>query len=765
MHRPCPLDFLGLVVPDVYYQAVERGRRIVLISHSYKRPMAKVPWLERVNGSKLVQPPHLRLVSESDDPAAHVAAACAKQMVQPEFDAEVPADLWAAVQQCVALRDGNNLERWRTDQRRELQSILSSLEGYGAFIASLMVEGPAKRLASHVNLAFMSFAVEVMGVPDIACVSRWFHGHVIVGDIPDTGWFRPVLRDFEVDSATVLSPESNRVWNTALANSMRERAACASADDVRLLRGVEAQTRKELSKGYVKGPYTAGALHGLFGRDRWRAARRFGVVQGLDDDGCEKIRAIDNERANKLNACTRTHETIAPPSIAFVAMVARLFLFALRRIGCAMMPLAFGLDDMRAAYRMVPVLQAWFTVFALWSFERRRVEYYCLDGHNFGFVAAVLNFNAFAKLVVAFARAFFAVPCDQFFDDFMIVDLLKAGASGQEALGLSLVLLGQRHEPSKRKHMAAVNVGLGIHVNVGVAHTRLVVLASATDARVEAVLGSLRQARAENCLTPSDASSVRGKLGFIFSSAYYRFGQASLQPFTQREYYDSDFAFSPALRDTLEFLEFVLPRLKPLEMKLEPDREPPVVVYTDAMFQWEYPGGPGAPRVPCLRIGWLVFDPKRRAPVFSFYKLPLWYFTHVFAREQETYIAQGEAVGALAPMLSVPLLFKGRAVLQFQDNTGALSALIHGYASRPDMARVVNAFHVAQFGLEARVWLEWVPSKANVADLPSRLLLGRMMELVPGAEYVPTVLPSMHEWLQPLAPFAGGMFSYLASYA
>merc|ERR1711920_284729 len=123
-----------------------------------------------------------------------------------------------------------------------------------------------------------------------------------------------------------------------------------------------------------------------------------------------------------------------------------------------------------------------------------------------------------------------------------------------------------------------------------------------------------------------------------------------------------------------------------------------------------------------------------------------------FACDQLTYIAQGEAVGALAPMLSVPAMFKGRAVLQFQDNTGALSALIHGYASRPDMARVVNAFHVAQFGLEARVWFEWVPSAANIADLPSRLLLGRMLEIVPGAEYVPTVLPSLHEWLQPMAP-------------
>ena len=54
-------------------------------------------------------------------------------------------------------------------------------------------------------------------------------------------------------------------------------------------------------------------------------------------------------------------------------------------------------------------------------------------------------------------------------------------------------------------------------------------------------------------------------------------------------------------------------------------------------------------------------------------------------------------------------MFKGRSVLQFQDNTVALSALIHGYASRGDMGRVVNAFHVAEFGSESRSWLEWVP--------------------------------------------------------
>ena len=395
-----------------------------------------------------------------------------------------------------------------------------------------------------------------------------------------------------------------------------------------------------------------------------------------------------------------------------------------------MLSVAFGLDDMRAAYRVVPVLQPWFTVFAVWSFRQRRVEYYCLDGHNFGFGSAVLNFNAFAKLIVCFARSFFAVPCDQFFDDFMIVDLARARDSGQQCVGESLVLHGQRHEPSKRKPMAPANVGLGVMVDVSQAHTRLVAIAAVIPHRVSDVLSVLRAARTADWLEPSVASSVRGKLGFIFTSSYYRFGRVALQPFTQRAHFDSDYRFAQPLREAADFLEVVLPELPPLEMLLVRDVSPPLVVWTDAMFQWVDevdPLHPFAPVRPLLRIGFVVIDPASGQRFFSYYELPLWYFTHFFASHMKTFIAQGEAVGALAPMLSLPWLFKGRAVIQFQDNTQALSALIHGYASKPDMGRVVNAYHLAQYGARARAWLEWVPSAANVADLPSRLMIEEMM--------------------------------------
>ena len=61
----------------------------------------------------------------------------------------------------------------------------------------------------------------------------------------------------------------------------------------------------------------------------------------------------------------------------------------------------------------------------------------------------------------------------------------------------------------------------------------------------------------------------------------------------------------------------------------------------------------------------------------------------------------------------------GRKVIHFIDNTVALSKAVHGYANEPDMAAAANALHVCDAVLSIDAWLEWVPSAANVADLPT----------------------------------------------
>ena len=139
--------------------------------------------------------------------------------------------------------------------------------------------------------------------------------------------------------------------------------------------------------------------------------------------------------------------------------------------------------------------------------------------------------------------------------------------------------------------------------------------------------------------------------------------------------------------------------------------------------------------------------------------LPLWFFTRVFSPELRTYIAQAEAITPLAVFMSVPELFRGRSAIFFQDNAWALSSLISGYASRPDMGRVVNAVHLAQFALEVRVWFEWIPSDANLADLPSRAEWEEFWAIMPQSVWVPTVLPPVEVWLLPFRAFAENLLS------
>ena len=116
-----------------------------------------------------------------------------------------------------------------------------------------------------------------------------------------------------------------------------------------------------------------------------------------------------------------------------------------------------------------------------------------------------------------------------------------------------------------------------------------------------------------------------------------------------------------------------------------------------------------------------------------------------FFVKKKQYIGQLELLAAVIPYYSMPELFAGRKVLHFIDNTAAVAGLTKGYSARVDSARIVHAFHAFNVGLTAEVWFEWVASKANIADWPSR---GEFtyLENVLRAEPVDTILPPLYSW-------------------
>ena len=81
------------------------------------------------------------------------------------------------------------------------------------------------------------------------------------------------------------------------------------------------------------------------------------------------------------------------------------------------------------------------------------------------------------------------------------------------------------------------------------------------------------------------------------------------------------------------------------------------------------------------------------------------------------------------------------------DNTSAIAALVKGYSQAPDSLRILHAFAAFSLGLRASAWFVWVPSKANIADQPSRGEFELLREL--GSTEVPFVFPPFEAWDQP----------------
>ena len=400
------------------------------------------------------------------------------------------------------------------------------------------------------------------------------------------------------------------------------------------------------------------------------------------------------------------------------------------------------MDDLRAAYRTVPVASQLLSVVAVWSYRKGRATFYRLPGHAFGLVASVVNFCRLAHFVCHVCHVMMLVAVDHYVDDFCYVDPAYAGNSGHDALRLVLLLLGLDVEMDKRQWAAPSNLFLGVLVSIAQAHhPHGHATAQPTARRVEKVLQFMRAAARLGQLTAAQASKLRGLLGFTLLPVSFRFGRAACQPLAARQHGTDgtrgSTEWSRPLAAMHAFFERTLPRLPPLRVPMSASRARPVLVYTDASFVRSF-----GRRVATL--GLYVLDPVSQAEYWSKLVLPEAFYQFL-APDKRTYIAQAELIAAVAVWFTLPDLLRDRAVMMFIDNVVALSAIVNGYANKADCAALVNCFHEAVLSLRSHLWSEWVPSKANIADFPTR---SELEHLVPEtALFIPMVLP-------PIADFA-----------
>ena len=88
--------------------------------------------------------------------------------------------------------------------------------------------------------------------------------------------------------------------------------------------------------------------------------------------------------------------------------------------------------------------------------------------------------------------------------------------------------------------------------------------------------------------------------------------------------------------------------------------------------------------------------------------------------------------------------FRERDVVHFIDNTGALVGIATGYSKDVDSAHLINVFHTIAAAIMVNTWFEYVPSAANIADLPSRMDMELLEQL--GSKPFDIVWPDPSEW-------------------
>ena len=555
-------------------------------------------------------------------------------------------------------------------------------------------------------------AVVACGYPDRGFAKDQLLGFPCIGNYPDAG----IFRRSEQPATKVFEELGHAAHNATVRQRLRDRWRNGRDPQTRAdMREISKQTYEHVKSGLEHGPFTEEEMNKTFGAGKWRAMEAFAVHQGTNDDGSAKVRRCENARTAFTNDCLESHDKITTEDPSFPVVVTTLFTEAYAPRRCP--PMRHGTDDVSKAYKRMASAHPQATVFAIYDVRSDDVRYFTLPGHNFGLKAAVTSWNRHSTLLAFVARCLFGVCAGSYFDDYDTCEPTWAGSSGKYVLHELHAMLGCPLSDEKDVRMAPANPFLGVITDLRRAAEGLVVVRS-KPSRVAKLTIMIEEALELHKLA-GRALELCGKLEFITMSACcHRVGRAALSTLRgwlkTRAAHGSQGELTPEVVLALEFFLFLLPRLPPRHIQIGRKERAPLIVYTDAMFKTSTRLG---------RIGVVIYDPEAAARGEPSYRhasaiVPPDILEVLCPRVQQ--VTALEALGALAAITTFPEAFRGREVIHFIDNTGAMFNLANGYSGQADIAMISHIFHASCLALGADVWFEWVPSGANIADLPSR---------------------------------------------
>ena len=92
----------------------------------------------------------------------------------------------------------------------------------------------------------------------------------------------------------------------------------------------------------------------------------------------------------------------------------------------------------------------------------------------------------------------------------------------------------------------------------------------------------------------------------------------------------------------------------------------------------------------------------------------------IFSKRNDDQIMGLELLGIAVGICTFAEMIRGRSLRVYCDNVGGERAMAAGSARSVDHNRLVHGMWMMSMRLGLSLWIERVPTKENIADLPSR---------------------------------------------
>ena len=716
-----------------------------------------------------------------DDKEAFFAAA--KKLVHPLARVEIvlPPDLRAAVDTVCDQRD--RIGQWREARLDIIRHVATSLEPMSAEIMRTTAHDAPhvlRAVGPRAHPALAAAIADAIGHPDKAFVrSHFVTGHELIGSMKDTGLWRlkdPLELHRHRQEAVPVTDflATNARTARQLQKSLQGQWAAASRPgappkSMLAIKAAWDASNLQVKKGTSLGPYSVSHTVKRYGYGCYRANHRFAIWQGT------KWRPCDNFRKSKANATTVTVERLTLLRPTFSADIGRAFAReAEQRAWHFPWQMGAGGDDEPDAYCSSPARQPQFAVAYVVNPNTGIVHAFYPRGLPFGAALAVPEYSRKPAFVVAAARSLLAAIVGGYIDDSAtpepdfalgredlsqpINSGLRFPGSSQGVYWALYSLLGFALAPEKHLPWSMVPTFVGVVTDFTQMTSHGIIRLRIKDTTRLKIKASIETIFEENDLSPAKSASLVGQAQYIMCLGSV--GRAQLQPLRARSHEltspapDSEsgehwpIRSTPGLFDSLTFFSNVLAEkggLPDAILRTRHSEAASPIVLSDAMWRPD-------PRLEFGygRVAYLAWIPLRTGGVRFAYAevvIPqhiLGFFHEL--RAKKSFICVLEELGIAAPYFSKELApaFRDTHVIHFADNVAANTSVIKGGSSAPDMARIVAALHIRLVKESISLWIEFVKSEANLADLPSRGQFDLIHAM--GAQRVPFQIPPFRGW-------------------